>query len=86
MDDVYGINAVGGNGDPYDNDGHGTHMAGVIGAVGDNDILVTGVNWDVSIMALKALNATGSGSDANIIECMEYIIQQKRRKFLAATD
>ncbi|MBF4509981.1 MAG: S8 family serine peptidase, partial [Aeromicrobium sp.] len=73
IDDVYGWNAAYGNGDPMDDQGHGTHCAGTIGAVGDNGIGVTGVNWNVSIMALKMLDASGSGSTTDALECFEYM-------------
>lgn len=43
-----------------DVDGHGTHVAGIIGAIGNNDIGISGVNWNVSIMPLKALGQNGS--------------------------
>ncbi len=77
VDDIHGINAIADNGAPMDNDGHGTHTAGISGAVGNNDQLVTGVNWEVRIMALKFLNIEGSGTIANAIECMDYVIEQK---------
>ena len=77
-DDIHGINAITGTGDPMDNDGHGTHTAGTIGALGDNDRLITGVNWDVRIMALKFLTAEGTGTDADAIECLNYVLQQKQ--------
>ncbi|MFP6750558.1 MAG: S8 family peptidase, partial [Pirellulaceae bacterium] len=53
IDDVHGYNFVAGNGDTFDSLGHGTHVAGTIGAVGDNDRGVTGVAWDVSLLPLK---------------------------------
>ena len=58
-----GINAITDRGDPIDDYGHGTHVAGTIGAVGDNSIGVVGVNWNVKIVACKFLSASGSGSD-----------------------
>lgn len=73
IDDVYGWNAVADNGDPMDDHGHGTHCAGTIGAVGDNSLGVTGVNWDVSIMAVKMLDASGAGTTVDALECFEYI-------------
>ncbi|MFP4193928.1 MAG: S8 family serine peptidase [Desulfobacterales bacterium] len=77
VDDIHGINAVADTGDPMDNHGHGTHVAGTTGAVGNNGKLITGVNWDVKIMALKALSAFGTGEDADILKCLNYIIEQK---------
>lgn len=72
VDDVYGWNAVADNGDPMDDQGHGTHCAGIIGAVGGNGKGIAGVNWDVSIMALKFLDSSGSGSSTDQLECLEY--------------
>ncbi len=72
IDDVHGINAITGTGDPMDDHYHGTHCAGTIGGVGDNAIGVAGVNWNVSIMALKFLDASGSGWTADAITCVDY--------------
>ena len=60
-------------GDPIDEDGHGTHVAGTIGAVGDNGQGVVGVNWDVRIMACKFLTPYAS-TTADGIDAMEYAI------------
>jgi subtilisin family serine protease len=60
VDDLYGIDCVGGAGDPIDDNGHGTHVAGTIAAVGNNGRGVTGVAWRAQIMALKVLDADGS--------------------------
>jgi subtilisin family serine protease len=90
IDDVYGYDFVDDDGDPNpspdgeDNDGyagvdtsvdHGTHVAGIIGAVGDNAEGVAGVSWDVSIMAVKVLNDEGSGTDADIVSGIEYAVE-----------
>jgi subtilisin family serine protease len=72
VDDVYGINAITNGGNPMDDNNHGTHVAGTIGAVGNNGIGVTGVAWNVKLMALKFLSADGSGSAADAIECINY--------------
>ena len=72
IDDVYGINAITGTGDPMDDNGHGTHCAGTVGAVGNNGLGVAGVCWTVRIMALKFLDSHGSGYDSDAIECLEY--------------
>ena len=53
IDDVHGFNLVEDNGDPIDDNGHGTHCAGIIGAEGGNGLGVAGVNWNVKIMPLK---------------------------------
>ncbi len=73
VDDFYGINAVTGTGDPMDDYGHGTHVAGTIGAKGNNTLGVVGVNFDVSIIACKFLGATGGGSVADAVKCFDYV-------------
>ncbi|MBW8183233.1 S8 family serine peptidase [Shewanella nanhaiensis] len=77
IDDVHGFSAVNDNGDPMDGNGHGTHVAGTIGAEGDNGIGVVGVNWDVSIIGCQFLDAGGSGSTADAIECIDYFTDLK---------
>ena len=61
-----------GDADPRDINGHGTHVAGTIGAVGNNTNGVTGVNWDVSLMAVRVLGAGGFGSTLTIAEGFDY--------------
>jgi subtilisin family serine protease len=77
VDDVHGINALTGAGDPMDDFGHGTHVAGTIGAAGNNGIGVVGVNWRVKIMACKFLDSTGFGSTDGAIECLQYVKAMK---------
>jgi subtilisin family serine protease len=93
IDDIHGINALfslntQGNGNPMDIDGHGTHVAGTIAAVGDNAIGVVGVSWNLikkgttpqekdsgGIMALKCLGSQG-GTAADIAVCINYAVKQ----------
>ena len=56
-----GFDFINGDTDPMDDNGHGTHCAGIIGAEGNNGTGISGVNQDVSIMALKILDEDGSG-------------------------
>jgi subtilisin family serine protease len=77
VDDVHGYDFVNNDGDPMDDDGHGTHVAGTIGAVGDNGIGVVGVAWQVSLMGLKFLNAYGTGEMANAIAAVNYATMMK---------
>jgi subtilisin family serine protease len=73
VDDVHGYDFVGaGDSDPRDDNGHGTHVAGTIGATGDNGVGVVGVNWNVKLMALKFLNASGQGLTDDAIEAVNY--------------
>ena len=72
VDDVRGIDAYNRDGDPMDDQGHGTHCAGTIGASGNNGIGLTGVAWGVRLMALKFLSSTGSGTDSDAVICIDY--------------
>lgn len=76
-DGSHGYNAITHTLDPRDDNGHGTHVAGTIGAVGNNGVGVAGVNWQVKIMACKFLDATGSGYTTDAIECLSYFKNQK---------
>jgi len=60
-------------------DAHGTHVAGTIGAVGNNGVGVTGINWQVKIMPLKFLGKTGSGPTSAAIAAMDYAVDMKNR-------
>ena len=81
VDDVYGIvirgDAVGGN--PMDDDTadtHGTHVAGIIGAAGNNAVGVSGVNWHVKLMAVKFLHGPlGEGDLADAVTGMAYAVE-----------
>jgi subtilisin family serine protease len=87
VDDVYGIKHLideyPSNGDdsvssgnPMDDNGHGTHVAGTIGAVGNNGIGVAGIAWNVKIMAIKILDERGSGSTSAAIAGINYAISK----------
>lgn len=76
VDDIFGINAITGSGDPMDDEGHGTHVAGTAAATGNNNTGVVGVAYNTRIMALKFLNSSGSGTTSDAIECLEYAIEQ----------
>lgn len=80
VDDVHGINARAGAanpGNPMDDHYHGTHVAGTIGAVGNNNIGVVGVNQRVKLMALKFLSASGSGSLSDAITAIDYMTMMR---------
>ncbi len=74
---THGYNAIAKTCDPMDDNFHGTHVSGTIGAVGNNNLGVVGVNWNVSIMALKFLDSTGSGSVSDAITVIEFAIHAK---------
>lgn len=77
VDGVHGINAITNSAPPIDDNHHGTHVAGTIGAVGNNSTGVVGVAWSVRIMALKFLNSSGSGSASDAIECIDYATKMR---------
>ncbi|MFQ5705877.1 MAG: S8 family peptidase [bacterium] len=72
VDDFQGWDFVQRDNDPFDDNEHGTHVSGTIGAVGNNGTGVVGVNWTVSIMPLKFLNAQGSGTTDDAIDAILY--------------
>lgn len=88
IDDIHGINTVNTEssssnsgcgssgkdaGNPMDDNGHGTHVAGIIGAVSNNSTGVAGVNWRVKLLACKFMDSEGRGSVSAAIECLDYI-------------
>src|SRR5262249_52915919 len=77
IDDCHGIDTINGDTDPMDDQGHGTHTGGTIGAVGDNKIGVTGFSWQVTVMPCKSHNSGGAGSVSSIIECYQYVKMEK---------
>ena len=79
VDDIHGYDFANHDADPLDDNNHGTHVAGTIAAVGDNGIGVTGINWHAQIMALKFLNAQGSGDTDDAIEALNYAVANGAR-------
>jgi subtilisin family serine protease len=80
VDDVYGWDFDGNDNTIYDgtHDDHGTHVAGTIGAVGNNGTGVVGVNWDVKMITVKFLGRNG-GTTANAVKAVDYITDLKTR-------
>jgi subtilisin family serine protease len=78
IDDYEGFSAIDADRDPMDENGHGTHCAGVVGAEGDNKLGIAGVNWSVRIMPLKFMGKGGFGSTKDAIEAINYVIQRKK--------
>ena len=72
LDDVRGWNFVTDNNNPMDDHFHGTHCAGTIGAAGNNNIGVTGVNWQVKIIPLKFLSSSGGGMLSDAVDAVRY--------------
>jgi thermitase len=78
VDDYYGFSAVDHERDPMDENGHGTHCAGIVGAEGDNGLGIVGVNWQVEIMPLKFMGRGGFGSTKDAIEAINYVVERKK--------
>lgn len=86
VDDVHGWDFVGNDNDPNpdmadlgqpEGVNHGTLVAGLIGAAGNNNEGVAGVNWSVEILPLRVLDSAGSGRTANVEAAIRYAIAQK---------
>lgn len=82
VDDIYGIDTVNQDGDPMDDNSHGTHVAGTIAAKGNNAVGVTGVAWDTGLIACKFLDQFGFGSDDGALACLDYVLSLKQDKGL----
>ncbi len=73
--DFVGWNFVADNNRPLDDYSHGSHTAGILGAVGNNNLGVTGVLWKAQIASLKFLDNTGNGTDADSILAINYAVR-----------
>ena len=73
-DSLNGLNAVAKSGPPTDDVGHGTHVSGIVGAVGNNLLGVAGIAWSTQLMELKFLDSTGNGTTSAELPCIEYAI------------
>jgi serine protease len=81
VDDIRGIDAAYNDSDPMDDQGHGTHCAGTIGAVGNNGTGVVGVCWNISILPMKFMQWFGAdygGYTSDAIECFNYLLALKQ--------
>jgi subtilisin family serine protease len=76
---THGFNAVAGTCDPLDDNGHGSHVSGTIGAIGNNGVGVVGVNWTVQIMPCKFLDSTGAGTVSDAVTCLDFVKAMKDR-------
>ncbi|MGE3310826.1 MAG: Ig-like domain-containing protein [Limisphaerales bacterium] len=72
VDDVHGYDLVSDDGDPMDDNLHGTHVAGILAAVGNDENGIAGVAWSAGLMALKAFDETGGGSLDDTVSAIAY--------------
>jgi subtilisin family serine protease len=79
VDDTYGYDFVNKDGLPQDDNGHGTHVAGIIAAVGNNATGIAGVAWGSRIVVIKALDEVGSGYVSSIVKAIDYATDLKKR-------
>ncbi len=77
VDNCHGIDTVNHDSDPMDDYDHGSHVSGTIGATGNNAIGVVGINWRVTIIPCKSLDASGSGPASAAIECLDWFATLK---------
>ncbi|MDE3100400.1 MAG: S8 family serine peptidase [Verrucomicrobiota bacterium] len=76
-DGTYGYDFADNDPDPSDSGFHGTHVAGIIAAVGDNGMGVIGVDFEARIMALRASNDGETLADSAVIEAIDYAVRMK---------
>jgi subtilisin family serine protease len=75
----HGYDFIDSDNDPMDLNGHGTHVAGIIGSVGNNSIGNAGVCWKVKLMAVRVLNASGSGTSVSISSGINFAVQNNAK-------
>jgi subtilisin family serine protease len=77
--DVHGWNFLANNANVQDDDGHGTHVTGILAANGNNGIGVAGVDWNCQIMPLKVLDAEGNGSTDAMVRAIDFAVDHGAR-------
>ena len=75
VDDIYGWNFYNNDNDPMDDNRHGTHVAGIIGAEGNNQTGITGICWNISLLPIKFLNSRGIGTTSDAIDAINYCVK-----------
>jgi thermitase len=79
VDDYYGVNLVKGKGSGVDDEGHGTHVSGIVGGRGNNATGIAGLCWSTSLMAVKFMDSSGRGSTSDAIDGIDYAIHEGAR-------
>ena len=76
IDDYYGADMIDRKGSGTDENGHGTHVAGIIAARGDNGLGVSGICWTASVVSVKFLDKRGRGGTADAVAAIEYAVDE----------
>jgi len=74
QDGRHGFDFYDDDGDPLDEQNHGTHVAGTIAAVGNNGVGVVGVNWNANIMAMRFMGPDGAGATSDAVKCIDWAV------------
>jgi len=79
---THGYNVLNETCNPMDEDtsygGHGTHVAGILGAVGNNGVGVAGMNWQTTILPVKWMNNASSGETSNLVKALLWLVKAKQ--------
>jgi thermitase len=75
VDDTYGWNAINGKGSGEDDNGHGTHVSGIVAGHGNNANGISGVCWSAKLVAVKFMNSKGKGSTSDAIDGIDYAVK-----------
>jgi subtilisin family serine protease len=76
VDDYYGVNLIKGKGSGGDDNGHGTHVSGIVAGRGNNDVGISGLCWTAKVMAVKFMNSKGRGSTSDAITGIDYAVHE----------
>jgi subtilisin family serine protease len=76
VDDTYGWNAIKGKGSGEDDNGHGTHVAGIVAGRGNNALGVSGICWSAKLVPVKFMNSRGKGSTSDAIDAIKYAVKK----------
>jgi subtilisin family serine protease len=79
VDDIHGCDFINKDGSPQDDNGHGTHVTGIVAAEANNAIGVAGVAWGSKVVVVKALDGQGSGFSSGIAKAIDYITTLKTK-------